>query len=68
MTKDVNLHVPGLKLIILNISFCRLILRGYRKPITKEDTFPLESKDKADHLFSNFKRNWEKSDRNVKEL
>lgn len=45
-----------------------LILRGYRKPITKEDTFPLESKDKADHLFSNFKRNWEKSDRNVKEL
>ncbi|XP_019920175.3 multidrug resistance-associated protein 1 [Magallana gigas] len=44
-----------------------LILRGYRKPITKDDTFPLESKDKADHLLLNFQKNWEKSGRNVKE-
>lgn len=57
----------GLIIIILDISFCRLILRGYRKPITKDDTFPLESKDKAGHLLLNFQKNWEKSGRNVKE-
>uniref|UniRef100_K1QJA3 Multidrug resistance-associated protein 1 n=1 Tax=Magallana gigas TaxID=29159 RepID=K1QJA3_MAGGI len=49
------------------ISTSILILKGYRKPITKDDTFPLESKDKAYHLLLNFQKNWEKSGGNVKE-
>jgi len=40
--------------------YCSMLLKGYRRPVTREDLWSLKPEDKCNEVYHAFEKNWQR--------